>query len=233
MKICWASQQCTKSKLHCKHQYAQCLQPWASSLRIQLPLSLYPPGILHIRLAPGIGVFLMSKCYVTDETEGPRPLHCKIFPCWKSPRPFLVTSLESKDLRVQRNCHGWKVYMDSYMSNYKIMVQGLPNLMLSLPLRGTCLMQIPANHASGTGFEWESRARIITWSWSLACVWSCTKVDGSKFFVWAYFSSDVENTIGTRWRKGLTVYKHTSHPSNIRIRPPIGFLSIPLNWPQA
>ena len=59
-----------------------------------------------------------ANSHFTHETEGPWPLHSKISHWSKRSNSSKFTSLEGEDLRVQRDCHGWKVYMDSYVANY-------------------------------------------------------------------------------------------------------------------
>jgi hypothetical protein len=61
-----------------------------------------------------------------------------------------LISLHTKRWRpkkTQRDYHGWKVYTDFYVENYKQEVD---------------LTQIWIDHVSGTSFGWESRALAVT-----------------------------------------------------------------------
>ena len=61
----------------------------------------------------------LIKGHFTNEPKGPWPLHSQISHWSKRPWPSKVTShLEVEGLRIQRYYGGWKIYMDSYMTDY-------------------------------------------------------------------------------------------------------------------
>ena len=112
---------------------------------------------------------LNPRATFTYKTEGPWSLH---FHCVERGKVVQVHfTLEGGGLRAQRNYHGWKVYMDTYMADYRYCFMICWNF-LRAHLQEVGLTQILVDRVNDIVFGWESRALTITWSRPLDHMWS-------------------------------------------------------------